>query len=356
MKEPTLELSEEDDYYYAFYRSQQNMGRQNAGMPSDGKPAKRKAPTKDQPTKFRKITDMFHVSSRASTVNGTLRQIVPMCGDIYDAMLHDGLLQYVTPVPSKHTLRSGEEKKGLYVNTWIRSIRAILDTEVEKTCWSKVELCVCADDPYPTPGTADGMAFSCRHSKSSHPPPTLIQLCTYFFKSLRSRDMTPLAQNGMLCINTSFTRFVQHSGVSKRRDLDEQNQRYRDRWQHVVSTVLGAVLTANAGDPKFQMVLFGLPARKMLQHCYNQAACTDNITKLASSSSIHCFSHPSPRATASSDCYTLRDGKGAPLELPVHRLSRWTGHEDFVQRLYGTEDGTEKDPFRLRPSTLPMLF
>ena len=87
----------------------------------------------------------------------------------------------------------------------------------EECPYDKLKVIVVGQDPYPTPGVADGIAFSCKNTPNLQPSIryilTAINDTVYNGNATSSeQDLTKWANQGILLLNTALTTTVSKSG------------------------------------------------------------------------------------------------------------------------------------------------
>lgn len=87
----------------------------------------------------------------------------------------------------------------------------------EECPYDKLKIIVVGQDPYPTPGVADGIAFSCKNTPNLQPSIryilTAINDTVYNGNATSSeQDLTKWANQGILLLNTALTTTVSKSG------------------------------------------------------------------------------------------------------------------------------------------------
>ena len=87
----------------------------------------------------------------------------------------------------------------------------------EECPYDKLKIIVVGQDPYPTPGVADGIAFSCKNTPNLQPSIryilTAINDTVYEGNAVSSdKDLTRWANQGVLLLNTALTTTVSKSG------------------------------------------------------------------------------------------------------------------------------------------------
>ena len=106
--------------------------------------------------------------------------------------------------------QSGEGKR--FTPTFKNMFRAF-----EECPYDKMKIVIVGQDPYPTPGVADGVAFSCKNTPNLQPSIrfilTAINDTVYDGNATSSdQDLTRWANQGVLLLNTALTTTVSKSG------------------------------------------------------------------------------------------------------------------------------------------------
>lgn len=151
----------------------------------------------------------------------------------------------------------------------------------------RVKVCIVGQDPYHTPGAANGLAFSIASDKPLQPSLTNI------FKELesdlripkpRSGDLTKWAENGVLLLNTSLTVYEHQA-----------NSHINWGWNKFTAGVLQA---ATHLPQPIVFILWGSSAHSMLDSLIQKAAVYDNngfiVQERLVKKAYLLSSHPSP--------------------------------------------------------------
>jgi uracil-DNA glycosylase len=124
-------------------------------------------------------------------------------------------------------------------------------TSLRLTPLHRVKAVILGQDPYPTPGDSHGLAFSYRGPRRL--PASLRVIFDELAADLgiprpRSGDLTPWAEQGVLCINTALTVEAGQAGAHLKLG-----------WQALADEVMAAV---SAEQPAVAFLLWGGPARR----------------------------------------------------------------------------------------------
>ena len=322
-------MEPEENYYNISYPQQYTIN-------SSGK--KRRGGTIDRYFKTLK-TD-----GRRSSIQATLRRIQPLCQDIYTCMVNDGLLRHSVPCPSEEEIQEYGQQKA-YINIWLKFL-LVIDNNADITPWTKVNLCIIGQDPYPF-GQADGIAFSVKETYKYEP--SMNTLKEKLFKGFRGTDLTPLAKNGMMCMNSSLTKFVFKStnNVYNANHFKEENTKYRLKWNLVVDSILTDVIKYNVDNNRFHVISCGYYARKLIERVYNNGL--DTVYNLVHSNRLLFFHHPSPKCTSEPEEKTIYSSSCSSrnsFKVFVGSFALWKTHSLFCDNLYGREN--TNDIFRLK--------
>lgn len=152
--------------------------------------------------------------------------------------------------------------------------------------WDNLKVVIIGQDPYPTRGNANGLAFSVR--RGVNVPPSLKNIykalvyskCVKSHSQLKHGDLTKWAENGVLLLNTALTTEIGQAGA------------HLEIWEPYINKVIESLCDFAAGEKKkLTFLLWGKKAQ--------QKAEIVNITNTRPPSDrtkhdIKMWGHPSP--------------------------------------------------------------
>jgi uracil-DNA glycosylase len=151
---------------------------------------------------------------------------------------------------------------------------------MDLTPLQEVRCAIIAQDPYPNPALAMGLAYSVPNLVKEAIPPTLRSIFMEYVNDLHlpypnTTDLTPWAKQGILLWNAVPTCHVWES----------MSHDWRE-WERLTSEVISAV-----DEQSSVIVLMGSVARRF-------------ASKVSRRSELIETSHPSPRANSSNKCFS----------------------------------------------------
>lgn len=136
-----------------------------------------------------------------------MEQVVPLLGEEWAKVLWE---EFNKPylLQTMSTIKKDRSKTKVYPPS-DKVFRAY-----QLTPYSKVKVCIIGQDPYHTPGVADGLCFSTPDSIERPVPPSLVNIFKELDNDLKfeghrniahSTDLSRWAEQGIMLLNTSLT-------------------------------------------------------------------------------------------------------------------------------------------------------